>query len=142
LDVIGILLDSGRSNRVTRELFYDRDALFDPSQIGGDEMKTIRKAVFRSKLEAQLSKYERRIQKMAENAYKIRQFLETLNREVQNDAIHPIEPEGSVSGGSLDNGTGGADISDSAAIETVLEEQPAELPDNSGDLGVNSGCAV
>ena len=31
-------------------------------------MKTIRKAIYRQQLEAQLSKYERRIQKMAENA--------------------------------------------------------------------------
>ena len=105
-------------------------------------MKTIRRSVYRAQLEAQLSKYERRIQKMAENAYKIRQVIETLQREELSHAVHQADQQGSIGSGSVDNGTGGTDVHDSAVVAPVLEEQPAELRDDSGDLGVNSGSAV
>lgn len=103
--------------------------------------KVLRKSVYRGKLESQLAKYERRIQKMAENAYKIRQVLESMYMEEQR-AIHQPGIEASVGAGSTDAGTGGSDVSDTATIETVLGEQPAQLPSDSGDLGVVAGSAV
>ena len=57
-------------------------------------MKTIRRAIFKQRLEAQLSKYERRIQKMAENAYKVRQVLESMYREEQRAQMEQGTGEG------------------------------------------------
>lgn len=98
--------------------------------------------LIRQALEAKLAKYETRIQKMAENAYKIRQFLETLNREVQDDAIRDTGSEGSISSGSTDRDAGESNLPDSAVVTPVLEEQPAELQSDSGNIGINSGSTV
>ncbi len=94
-------------------------------------------------LQNKLQKYERRIQQMAENAYKVRQAIEMFSREAQDDAIHIEGSEGVLSGGGVsDREPGQPDVHDSATPEAVLEEQPAELSSNSGDLGINSGSAV
>src|ERR1019366_1300449 len=105
-------------------------------------MKTIRRSVYRARLEAQLFKYERRIQKMAENAYRIRQAIENMMREEAQDAIHQGSGQGSIGGESSDAGAGGSDISDPAIVEAVLDQQPAELSGNLRDPGINSGSAV
>lgn len=93
-------------------------------------MKTIRKAVFRSKLEAQLSKYERRIQKMAENAYKVRQVLEQLYREEQKNAVHQSNSAGRIGPESTDQDAGESQLPDNQVADPVLAEQSTELPSN------------
>ncbi len=50
-------------------------------------MKTKRPKVFVSQIVNQLQKYDRRIQQMAEHAYKLRQMLEAILKENQADAI-------------------------------------------------------
>lgn len=105
-------------------------------------MRQKRVKLIRQALENKLATYERRIRQIAESAYKIRQYLEKLNSEVQTDAVHPEETEGSVSSGSVDNGTGGADLSHPTAVETVLDEQPAELRHDIGNIGIDTGRAV
>jgi len=105
-------------------------------------MKTIRKSVYRSRLESQLAKYERRIQKMAESAYKIRQMIEQINVKENPIALHIDQREGEIGTGTPDSNAGQSDVSDTAAIEAVLVEQPAELSGNLGDPGINSGSAV
>lgn len=105
-------------------------------------MKTIRKTVFRARLEAQLSKYERRIQKMAEAAYDIRQILKTMKRGEVQDALYKDGSETSVGEEAADAGAGGSNVLDPATSETVLGERPAQLPDDSRDLGVNSGSTI
>ncbi len=95
--------------------------------------RQLRRKVIIQQLEKKLETYDRRIKQMAENAYKLRQFLDTLNREVQDDAIHISEGEGSISGGSADRDAGELDVPNPATPETVLEEQPAELRNNSLD---------
>lgn len=44
-------------------------------------MKPKRKKVYRAQLEKLLFKYERRIQRLAEEAYKLRQVLETMTMQ-------------------------------------------------------------
>ena len=105
-------------------------------------MKTIRKSVYRAQLEAQLSKYERRIQKMAENAYKVRQVIENMIRQEAQDAIHSDQREGKIGGRGTDTNSGEFDVLNTATPEAVLAEQPAELSSNIGDSGINSGSAV
>lgn len=52
-------------------------------------MKQMRKKVLKETLEKQLEKYERRIQKMAYSAYKVREMIEQINKqEVQQGAVH------------------------------------------------------
>lgn len=56
-------------------------------------MKIKRKKIYREHLENQLAKYERRIQKLAEGAYHIRQAIEILDaqeaaRNQEKEEIH------------------------------------------------------
>ncbi len=104
--------------------------------------RSLRRKVIIQQIEKKLETYDRRIKQMAVNAYKLRQFLDKLNSEVQDIAIHSSEGQGSVGSGSSDIDSGGINVPDSTVVEAVLEEQPTELPSNSGDLGVSSGSAV
>jgi septal ring factor EnvC (AmiA/AmiB activator) len=105
-------------------------------------MKTIRKAVCRQQLEAQLSKYERRIQKLAEQAYRVRQVLEAMiAEERKQDAVFNADTEEHLRE-SADEDARRLDLQDPAASEVVLGEQPATVLDDSGDIGVDSGGAV
>lgn len=92
--------------------------------------RQIRRKLIIQQLEKKLDTYERRIRQMSENHYKIRQFLETLTKQENDDAIHQNDSEGSTGSGSVDNGTGGAELLIVENNEAVLEEQPAELPSN------------
>lgn len=99
--------------------------------------KLKRRKVVRDHLENQLFKYERRIQKLAEEAYKVRQAIEIMDaQEVERekskgemtDAIHQAGIEASVGIGTTDPGTGQSELSNNAALETLLGEQPTKLP--------------
>ncbi len=103
-------------------------------------MKTKRPKVFVSQIVNQLQKYDRRIQQMAERAYKLRQMLEKILEEQR--AIYSSESEGSVSSGSADRDAGQLDLSITADDKAVLGQQPPEFRDNSGGAGLVTGSAV
>ncbi len=103
-------------------------------------MKAKRPKVFVSQIVNQLQKYDRRIQQMAEHAYKLRQMLTKILEE--QGALYPSETEGSVSSGSAGRDTGQPDVPNPTTPEAVLGEQPTELRNDSGDIGVTSGSAV
>lgn len=87
-------------------------------------MKTIRKKVLRATLEHQLEKYGRRIQKLADQAYRIRQALESLDAKENENAVHNTGSEGVVAS-ETSGDSGGINVPDSTTPETVLDEQPA-----------------
>lgn len=99
--------------------------------------KPKRKKVHREWLENQLAKYERRIQKLAESAYHIRQMIEILDRqevarnqekgEISN-AICETGIEAGAGSGSANPDSGESELSHNIALEAVLEKQPTELP--------------
>lgn len=99
--------------------------------------KPKRKKIHREWLENQLAKYERRIQKMAENAYHIRQAIEILDRqeaarnqekgEISN-AICETGIEAGAGSGSTNPDSGESELLNNELIETVLDKQPTELP--------------
>lgn len=101
-------------------------------------MKKIkRKKVHRDWLENQLGKCERRIQKIAEQAYYIRQAIDILDRQEaarnqekgeMTDAIHKSGIEAVVGSGGADTNVGQPELLNNELIETVLGEQPSELP--------------
>ena len=102
--------------------------------------KPKRKKVQREWLEGQLSKYERRIQRLAQEAYYIRQAIELLDTQeaVSNqskgeisDAICETGIEAGAGIGGTDSNTGEPNISHTTALEAVLAEQPTELPEHS-----------
>jgi hypothetical protein len=105
-------------------------------------MKTIRKSVYRARLENELAKYQRRIQKMAENAYKIRQMIEQMTAEENKNAVHNDQREREVGERGTDIESGQPDVLDTTTPEAVLGEQPEELSSYLGDPGVDSGSAV
>lgn len=92
--------------------------------------KVIRIKLIREQIINKLDKYGRRMQQLAENAYKLRQLLETLDKQENENAVHQDDTEGSTGSGSVDNGTGGAELLDNKTPEAVLAEQPTELPSN------------
>ncbi len=58
--------------------------------------KQIRKKLAREKLEALLEKYQRRMQRISEEAYNIRQIIEQMDaeqkaKEEPKDAVHTTE---------------------------------------------------
>lgn len=59
-------------------------------------MKKMREKIYRQKLERQLEKYGLRIQKMADNAYKIRQLLEQLDAKENGNSDQTGEKQGGV----------------------------------------------
>lgn len=99
--------------------------------------KPKRKKIHREWLENQLDKYERRIQKLAENAYHVRQAIETLDRqeaarnhekgEIDN-AICESGIEAGSRSGETDPDSGKSELLNNEIINTVLAEQSAELP--------------
>lgn len=99
-------------------------------------IKPKRKKIKREWLENQLSKYERRIQKLAENAYRIRQTIELLDSQeaVRNEskgeltnAICETGIEAGVGSGSAYPDSGKSELLNNELIETVLDKQPTEL---------------
>lgn len=101
--------------------------------------KIKRKKIYREYLENQLAKYERRIQKMAESAYHIRQAIELLDKqeaarnqekgEISN-AICESGIEAGSGSGKTNTGSGESELPDYAVAQAILEEQSSEL---SGD---------
>lgn len=95
-------------------------------------MKRIkRKKVQREWLENQLAKYERRIQKLADIAYRVRQAIDILDaqEEARNiekggvtDALYNVGIEATTGAGQADQNTGESNVSDSTAPKEVLGE--------------------
>ena len=54
-------------------------------------LKNKRRKLIREDLENQLAKYERRIQRLAENAYHIRQLIENLKKISQQKAMEEVK---------------------------------------------------
>jgi len=100
-------------------------------------MKPKRKKVQREWLENQLAKYERRIQKLAESAYHIRQVIEILDKqeaqrnqargEITN-AIHQTGIEAGSGIGKTDLVGREFELLNNDAPKEILDQQPAELP--------------
>ena len=90
-------------------------------------MKTIRKKIAMQKLETQLQKYERRIQKMAYNAYQIRQLMEQLSIKEKANAIRETGTEGTAGNGVSNRDAGELKLPDNAIVDPILEEQSDEL---------------
>lgn len=91
--------------------------------------KPKRKKIHREWLENQLAKYERRIQKLAENAYHIRQAIEILDSQEAarnqekggtENAIHFPTTEGLSNGGEADSNTGEPNVLVAADDQKVL----------------------
>lgn len=109
-------------------------------------MKPKRKKIVREILEAKLEKYQRRMQAISEEAYKIRQQLEHLDslpkqipltKEAREkleketaDALHKDGAESIPGEGRTDQDAGQSELSDNPTSDPVLEKQSAELPSN------------
>ncbi len=104
--------------------------------------RTLRRKIIIQQIDKKLETFDRRIQQMAENAYKLRQFRQTLINQENDNAIRETGSEGSASSGSADRDAGQSDVLDPTTIAPVLEEQPAELSSNSGDSGIVAGSAI
>lgn len=100
-------------------------------------MKIKRKKIHREWMENQLDKTERRIQKLAQQAYYIRQAIGILDKQEAarnqekgelTDAIRETGIEAGSGSGSADINVGQSELLNNEIIETVLAEQPAELP--------------
>lgn len=96
--------------------------------------KPKRRKIQREWLDNQLAKYERRIQKLAENAYHIRQAIELLDAQEAarnhekgetTDAIYQSGIEAATSGGESNPNAGEPNVSDSADNQEVLGQQSA-----------------
>lgn len=94
-------------------------------------MKPKRKKITREWLENQLAKYERRIQKLAENAYHIRQAIEILDRQEAarieskgdiTDALCKASSEGLVSAEQSDPNTGEFDVLTPTTTQEILDK--------------------
>ena len=92
-------------------------------------MKHKRRKVQRDWLENQLAKCERRIQKIAEQAYYIRKAIALLDQQeaIRNqekgdieNALHNSAVEGLSSGGKADQDTGESNIPDPTGDQAVL----------------------
>lgn len=122
-------------------------------------MKPKRPKVIKAKLEKELERYSKRIQKLASRAYQIRTMLEDLalmeqsltatgKEEILKDfkeetnALHNEGSQGQTGNWTADPNAGQPDISDSIIAAAVLAEQPTELRDNSGDAGKSEGSGV
>lgn len=99
-------------------------------------MKPKRKKVYREWLENQLAKYERRIQKLAENAYQLRQAITLLdNQEAarttekgDTNALHTVAVESAVGSRGTDTNIGESKLPDIEAVNTFLDEQQPTVP--------------
>lgn len=100
-------------------------------------MKKIkRKKIQREWLENQLGKYERRIQRLAEQAYHVRQAISLLDQQEaarnqekgeMTDAIHQTGIESASGIGTPDRNVGEPELPNNDVVEAVLGEQPTEL---------------
>jgi hypothetical protein len=93
-------------------------------------MKLKRKKLVKAQLENELSKLERRIQTIAEHAYKIRQSIESIDRQEAQRAVHLTNSEETISGGSTNRESGEPQLPDNPTVNSLLAEQPTELPSN------------
>jgi len=102
-------------------------------------IKPKRKKVHREWLENQLAKCERRIQKIAEQAYYLRQAIEILDKQeaVRNeskgemtDAIHNSGIEAALESRETNQNAGESQLPNNDGIEAVLGQQSTELPSN------------
>src|SRR6185369_11345331 len=98
--------------------------------------KLKRKKVHRDWLENQLAKYERRIQKLAESAYNIRQAIEILDKQevIRNQNKGEIPNALCETGIKIESGSGETDPNSGKSeflnneiIDTILEEQSSKL---------------
>lgn len=107
-----------------------------------------RPKVIKAKLEKELERYSKRIQKLASKAYQIRTMLEDLammEQSVQGgqeSALHPTSAEGSPTGWAADPNARQPDVSDSIVAAAVLAEQPTELRNDLGDAGKSAGSGI
>ena len=90
-------------------------------------MKVLRKKILKEKLENQLAKYERRIQKMAYNAYQVRQMIEQLNAKENVDAVLNTGTQGVDGSGVPDGNTGGSQLPNNEIVDPILESESEEI---------------
>lgn len=83
-----------------------------------------RKPLIRAALEAQLEKCQRRIQDIADNAYKIRQMIAQLDAipQEKENALHSDAGPEIIGGGTTDSNAGEPNVPDPAASSEVLEK--------------------
>ena len=104
-------------------------------------MKPKRKKLVIAEVENLLAKYERRIQKLAQNAYDLRKLLDVLRttekviKEAEtiggtSDAICDTNSQGPIGTGTTDTNTGESELFNLKTPDTLLAEQPGKL---SGD---------
>lgn len=123
-------------------------------------MQPKRPKVIKAKLEKDLERYGKRIQKLASKAYQIRTMLEDLAimeqslttagketivkdfTEEAKNAIHSGEGQDRSRSWTADTNAGTPDISDSIVAAAVLDQQPTKLPDDIGSAGESAGSGV
>jgi len=109
-------------------------------------MKPKRPKVIKAKLEKELDRYSKRIQKLASRAYQIRQMLEDLaameQMEVNKNAVHPIRTEEGTRSWTANSDAGQFNVLDNIVAAAVLDQQPTELRDDSGNTGEPAGSGV
>ena len=108
-------------------------------------MHARRPKVIKAKLEKELDRYSKRIQKLASKAYQIRQMLEDLaimeqsltpagRAEIVKDfkeetnAVHSPGTEGSPTSWTADSDTGQPQLFDNILTAAILPEQSEKLP--------------
>lgn len=112
-------------------------------------MHVKRPKVIKAKLEKELERYGKRIQKLASKAYQIRTMLEDLavmeaaqvKPEVTN-AVHNTGSEGQTGNWTADPDARQSDVSDSIVAAAILAEQSTELRNDIGDAGKSAGSGV
>lgn len=116
-------------------------------------MKPKRPKVIKAKLEKELLRYNRRIQKLASEAYQLRMMLDDLNTNEaarnqipeqgsKENALHNEGSQGQAGSWTADSIARQPDISDNIVAAAVLAEQPAELRNDIGDAGKSAGSGV
>lgn len=97
--------------------------------------KPRRKKLLEQDLESLLAKYDRRILKLAEQAYLVRQQLEILKQINQkNGGLNAVRFTGGTEEVGEPNGAdtlgGEPELLVNQAVDSLLAEQPEELPSN------------
>lgn len=123
-------------------------------------MHAKRPKVIKAKLEKELERYGKRIQKLASKAYQIRTMLEDIAAmevteaaailkgpndvvtQEEVNAIHHTGSEGQTGNWTADPNAGQPDISDNIIAAALLDQQPTELPDDIGNAGESAGSGV
>jgi len=93
-------------------------------------MRQARIKIIRQQIQNKLDKYDRRIQQMAENAYKLRQFLQQLDQQENDNALRETGRSEVAGSGNTNSDTGESQLPDNTPAEAVLAEQPTELSSN------------